>query len=355
MTTARPHFSATLFLALFFLSISSAASHSIKVDRASKLKVLESYGKLPLSFIENRGQVHKEASYYLKGRQGSIYFTSEGIVYDILSDAVLPLKATNYTKTRRLSFTLKLERTNRGVMLIGRGKLPGKANYFIGNDPKKWQTGIPMYKEVVYKDPYTGIDLKIYGTNNQMEYDFIVSPGANPKDIKMTFEGIDALSLDKDGDLLIHTPIADLRHLRPRVYQEIDGERHNVRGSFRVAKNTVSFDIGDYSKNHPLIVDPVTLSYSTFLGATGGDLGYGIAVDASGSAYITGSTLSTDFPTKIANKMRARDYRNSKVVCVVDNTGRPLLASLCALTAFVFGESVQVVARARVNLVYFWF
>ncbi len=311
--TPKAHFSATLLLVLFFLGFSSALSPSIKIERASKLKVLASYGKLPLSFIENRGQVREEAFYYVKGRQGSIYFTREGIVYDLFSDAVLPPKAMHNTETRRLSFTLKLTGANEGVMVIGLNELPGKAHYFIGNDPEKWQTGIPIYEEIVYKGPYTGIDLKVYGTTNQMEYDFIVSPGANPKDIKMTFEGIDALSVDKNGDLLIHTPIADIRHSRPLLYQEIGGERHHVGGSFRIAQNTVDFDIGAYNKNHSLIIDPVTLSYAAFLGATSDDLGYGIAVDSSGSAYVTGSTLSTDFPTQNAYQGKFGGYQDAFV------------------------------------------
>ena len=170
-------------------------------------------------------------------------------------------------------------------------------NYLIGNDPENWQTDIPIYKELIYKGLYKGIDLKVYGTNNQMEYDFIVYPGADPEDIRMAFEGIDALNVDKEGNLVIKIAFGELKHLKPIIYQEIDGRRHTVEGSFVVVEDTFGFDVADYDKNHPLIIDHLTLSYSTYLGGSMEDRGYGIAVDSNQSAYVTGYTMSPNFPT----------------------------------------------------------
>ena len=198
---------------------------------------------------------------------------------------------------KRISFALRSVGAENDVQLIAEHKLPGKVNYLIGNDPENWQTDVPIYKELIYKELYKDIDLKIYGTNNQMEYDFIVYPGADPNDIRMVFEGIDALSVDEEGNLVIKTAIGKLKHLKPVIYQEIDDRRHTVEGSFAVAKNTFGFDVGDYDISRPLIIDPLTLSYSTYLGGDGDDFGRGIAVDSDQHAYVTGATDSLNFPT----------------------------------------------------------
>lgn len=260
-------------------------------------KVSEAYGALPLSFIENEGQVDNDVSYYLNGRQGTVYFTKEAIVYDLLSADASPSKETDPEDFKRLSFVLRPTGAEKDVKLTAEHELHGKVNYLIGNDPENWQTDIPTYKELIYKGLYKGIDLKVYGANNQMEYDFIVYPKADPEDIRMAFEGIDDLSVDEEGNLIIKTAFSELKHLKPVIYQEIDGKRHTVEGSFVVAEDTFGFDVADYDKSYPLIIDPLTLSYSTYLGGSLEDRGYGIAVDSSQNAYVTGYTMSLNFPT----------------------------------------------------------
>ena len=287
-----------VFLLMIFLStLSISAPLPEEPDTATKLKVIDSFGKLPLSFTENRGQINNLVSHYLKGRGGTIYFTKESIVYKLLSEKVPHARDRRSKKSRRLSFTLRPLGAEKTVKLLSQKRLPGRVNYLIGDDPKDWHTNIPLHEEIIYKGLYKGIDLKIYGTNNQMEYDFILSPGADPKVITMACEGIEVLSVDKNGDLLIETPLGDIKHLRPLIYQEIEGTRHLIDGTFKVAENTFSFDIGNYNKDYALIIDPLTLSYSTYLGGSGRDSGSSIAVDSSGAAYVTGLTASTDFPT----------------------------------------------------------
>ena len=291
-------FSSIFLFVVFFATSSFPASQSITPDSATKTKVLASYGKLPLSFIENKGQVNKTVSYYLKGRQGTIYFTQEGMVYDLVSAGPSHPKKTLPTERKRLSFTLKPIGANKDRSLIATDKLPGTIHYLIGNDPTKWKTQIPIYKEIVYNNLYTGIDLKIYGTNNQMEYDFIVSPGSEPANILLAFEGIDALTIDNKGDLIINTALTQLTHLKPIIYQVIDGKRYTREGSFKLAGNTVSFALGDYDTTYPLIIDPLTLSYSTYLGGWSSEIANGIAVDTAGNAYVAGYTYSSNFPTQ---------------------------------------------------------
>jgi len=290
--------SSVFLIATFFLSPSFSDIQPQEHNKATKLKVMNSYGNIPLSFIQNTGQLNRMVRYYLKGGRGNIYFTKGGIAYNLLSgDAPPSSNKSRLNNLKRLSFTLRPMGANKNVRLLSLNKLPGKVNYFTGNNPKNWHTDIPTYKEIVYKNIYNGIDMKIYGNYNQMEYDFIVSPGADPSDIAMLFEGIDALSVDEDGNLLIKTSFGELRHMKPLAYQEIDGRRCTVEGSFIVSKNNFSFHIGDYNKNYPLIIDPLTSSYSTHLGGNSSDYGRSVAVDASGNAYVTGSTTSDNFPT----------------------------------------------------------
>ena len=148
---------------------------------------------------------------------------------------------------------------------------------------------------------YPGISLVYYGNPRQLEYDFQVSPGADPSQIRLRFSGADRLTLDERGDLVVQAKGQILLQHKPVVYQDVAGARHAVAGTFLVEGNHVCFALGGYDRSKALIIDPV-LSYSTYLGGSGGgfgngDGGGGIAVDASGSAYVTGITHSPDFPT----------------------------------------------------------
>ena len=171
-----------------------------------------------------------------------------------------------------------------------------RANYFIGNDPDKWRTNVPTYAKVQYQDVYPGVDLVYYGNQRQLEYDLVVGPGADPAAIALSFEGVKGLRIDAQGDLVLDTPGGEVRQHKPLVYQEVDGVRREIAGAYVLnAERQVGFQVAAYDASQPLIIDPV-LVYSTYLGGGGGG-GHGIAVDASGNAYVTGFTASTDFPT----------------------------------------------------------
>jgi uncharacterized protein (TIGR03437 family) len=191
-----------------------------------------------------------------------------------------------------------------GAAATGEEQLPGKANYFIGSDPANWRTGVPTYSKVRYPNVYPGMDLVYYGNQRQLEYDFLVAPGADPKPIRLQFAGAKGLRFGADGDLVVTTSNGALAFHKPVVYQMIDGQRKTVEGSFAMLdKRTVGFRLGSYDRAKPLVIDPV-LAYSTYLGGSGintqpgfGDIALGLAVDGSGSAYIAGYTFSSDFPT----------------------------------------------------------
>jgi YD repeat-containing protein len=307
----------TIFLC-FWGSFGFCASNP---PQPEQVKLNAEYGGLPLAFIKNQGQVDEQVLYYLKGREGTIYFTKSGIVYDLIKKDVGapvpapndPVSSTQDQTFSRLSFTLKPQGANADVQVIPQDELPGKINYFIGNDSTKWHTNIPIYKSIIYQGLYPGIDLKVYGTNRQMEYDFIVHPGADPKAISLAGEGIEGLEVDAEGNLIIKTALTDIKHLKPVIYQEVDGKRLTVDGSFTTSQNRIGFDIKNYNKTYPLTIDPLTLSYSTYLGGNNTEDGKGIAVDSQGCAYVTGYTISSDFPT--ANAYDS-SYNNSTDVFI---------------------------------------
>jgi hypothetical protein len=185
------------------------------------------------------------------------------------------------------------------VEILATDPLPGKVNHYQGNDPGKWRTEVPTYKSVLYREAYSGIDLKFYGTGQQVEYDLIIKPGADPQQVKFIYQGIKALKVTKEGELTI--TLLGGGHLvqqKPVIYQEIDGQRVSREGKFRLlsGKRGYGFDLASYDTRYPLIIDPVVLVYSTYLGGNALEEGIAIAVGSDGSAYVVGTTQSTNFP-----------------------------------------------------------
>jgi hypothetical protein len=177
----------------------------------------------------------------------------------------------------------------------GLEELQGKANYFIGNDPRKWRVNVPLFSRVRFHNIYPGVDLVYYGNQKQLENDFIVAPGANPQSITLNFDGAEKLSLDAQGNLVLAAREGEVRFERPRIYQDVDGKRRKVPGHYLLKDaRQVGFQVAAYDRSRPLIIDPV-LSYSTYLG--GATYGYGIAVDSAGNTYLTGVAGATNFPT----------------------------------------------------------
>ncbi len=193
-----------------------------------------------------------------------------------------------------LGFTL--QGANQNVVAKGVDTLPGQRNYFIGNDPSKWRTGVPTFRAVRYEEIYPGISLTYYGNQRQLEYDFVIAPGADPQSIRLTFDAGVRPGISADGDLVLRTSGGEVRQKRPVIYQEIAGQRRAIEGRFVLSgKRQVGFELGSYDRTKPLVIDP-TLVYSTYLGGSSDDLGSSIAVDSSNNIYIAGTTSSTNFP-----------------------------------------------------------
>ncbi|MGA2966748.1 MAG: SBBP repeat-containing protein [Terriglobales bacterium] len=193
---------------------------------------------------------------------------------------------------------MKLRNANPAAKVIGMDELAGKSNYFIGNDPAKWRTNVPTYAKVKYEGIYSGIDLVYYGNQRQLEYDFIVDPGADPRRIAFDVSGVKRIRRDAQGELVfkMKTGEDEIRWHKPVVYQERNGARQEIAARYAIkGMNRVGFELAKYDASRALYIDP--LIYSTYLGGSGTDGGSGIALDSAGNAYVTGSTGSTDFPT----------------------------------------------------------
>ncbi|MGB7760046.1 MAG: SBBP repeat-containing protein [Bryobacteraceae bacterium] len=180
--------------------------------------------------------------------------------------------------------------------LEGLDPLPGKSFYYIGNDPRKWRTGIPQYGRVGYRDVYPGVDLVFYGNGDQLEYDLILGPHADLSRVRLRFDGARGLAVEESGDLRIESSQGVLRQKKPVVYQETGGVRRELVGSYVVAGREVRFAVTGYDPAQRLVIDPVIV-WATFFGGSGNDLPGGIAVDGSGNTYFAGYTYSANFPT----------------------------------------------------------
>ena len=192
---------------------------------------------------------------------------------------------------------MKLFHANPAAKATGTDELPGTTNYFIGNDPAKWRTNVSNYAKVKYEGIYPGIDLVYYGNQRQLECDFIVAPGVDPRAIQFHFRGAKRIHKDEHGDLVLKMGEGEVRWHKPVVYQEKNGARQEIAANYDITdKNLVGFELAKYDARRPLYIDP--LVYSTYLGGRSYDEGFGIAVDSGGNAYVTGGTESTDFPTQ---------------------------------------------------------
>jgi hypothetical protein len=299
------------------------------------------FGRFPLYFITNKGQVHERAVFYAKTSKYTLWLTKEGLVFDsirhrsnpssnhLLSHSTTPQLTRINRDVSRLIFLNS--RINATMVPIDESKL--RVNYFIGKYKSNWHCNVPTSLAVLYKGLYKNVDLKVHGIEKQIEYDWIVKPDGDPGDIRFTYKNVKGTRIDEEGNLLIETDFGKLMHKKPVSYQthktQDEGvgtglracpeERKYVDVTFKkIGKNTYGFSVGKYDKTRELVIDPVVLAYSTYLGGDGNEFGQGIAVDGSGSAYVTGFTYSSNFP--VSNRYQDDQIDIDAFVTRIDTT-----------------------------------
>jgi hypothetical protein len=281
------------------------------VDPAAAIQpgVSEAYGELPLHFEANQGQTDAQVNFLARGSGYTLFLTPGEAVLKLSMPVGFEVSSFGL-QAEPASFLDSPSETGNGAVLrlqfvganpasqvVGLEELPGKINYFIGNDSSQWQTNIPTYAKVKYQAVYPGVDVVYYGYQGQLEYDLIVAPGANPDVIRLNFQGAERLEVAAEGDLILYTAGGEVRQQPPLIYQEINGTKQTISGQYVLTgKSQVGFDVAAYDPSRPLIIDPV-LAYSSYLGGGDADIGNGIAVDTAGNAYLVGQTTSSDFPT----------------------------------------------------------
>jgi uncharacterized repeat protein (TIGR01451 family) len=296
----------------------AAGSMSVETSRAGNSAGLRaSFAQLPLSFEPNQGQTDQQVKYLSRGSGYTLFLTSEEAVLAVPGSAL------------RIGFL----RTNPAPEITAVDRLPGASNYFVGRDPAKWRRDIPHYARVVYRDVFPGVDMAFYGTERQLEFDVVVRPGGDPAAIRLGFSGGRTLDIGPAGDLISNVGNAEIRFHKPLVYQRTDeteagsqvGKQLKDGRYVLIGEHEIGFAVADYDRRKTLVIDPV-LSYSTLLGGSGFDSGAGIAVDAAGSAYVTGETASANFPT-MGGVQGSNNGLSDVFVTKLDPTGTSLVYS----------------------------
>ncbi|HEX4951679.1 MAG TPA: SBBP repeat-containing protein [Blastocatellia bacterium] len=268
-------------------------------------------GIAPLYFEENHGQFADEVRYLARYEGQRVLLTSLGMIWETRSGKSLGMKFAG---------------TNSTVQVEGTSPLPGKVNYLWGNEQKHHYKNIPTYEKVRYRNVYAGTDLVYYFKNRILEYDFVVSPGADSRAIQLAFDQGADISLKKNGDLIVRTANGELCHHKPFAYQIINNKKQEVPAQFkRLGNGRIGFELASYNHQIPLVIDP-SLTYSSYLGGSDYDIGTGIAVDSAGNIYIAGTTNSSNFP--LSASAYQKQIKGSDVfITKFDATGRTVLYS----------------------------
>jgi uncharacterized repeat protein (TIGR01451 family) len=302
-------------------AVNAGSAPRAGVPRAEAVgrKALRNYARLPLSFEPNVGESNPEVKFLSRGPGYSLFLTG--------NRAVLQVRTQSASPTFH-ALALELLGANSGTTIAPSDRLPGVSNYLLGSNPSQWHTGVPHFARVHYRDIYPGVDLVYYGRQQQLEYDFVVAPMADPGHIRLRVQGATALTVGDEGNLNLHLPGGVIQLRRPQVYQQIGNRKHPVAARYVLESgNRVAFALANYDHRHALVIDP-RLAYFSYLGGTGNESTPSIAVDSAFNAYLAGTTTSTDFPTTAGAYQTAKKGITSNIfVTKFNSAGTALVFS----------------------------
>ena len=279
------------------------------------------YGNLPLAFEPNQGQSDSRVKFLSRGDGYTVFLTETGAVLTLQDAAGSTIRASLIGAAP--------------ARVDGIDPLVGHTNYIIGNDPRRWQMGVPQFGKVRYDGIYPGIDLLFYGNQRQLEYDFIVSPHRQPSSIRLAIDGAKSVRLDSNGDLVLGTRTRPIRMQRPIAYQHIGGTRRPVDVRYRLTRgHTIGFDVGPYDSNAALVIDPLVLVSSSYLGGFGWDEPNDMALDTAGNAYVTGLTEGRGFPVTAGGELSASVSSVNAFVTKIDPSGSLVYSTIFGGSSF---------------------
>jgi len=337
-----------IFLLNFLLNAEPVReAPGIRLPTSQELNVRPDFGRMPLYFIPNEGQVDSQVDFYVKGKDKIIYFTPKGVTFVLAELNSSNAEAEGRYKvkgslsrvkqaSRRWVVNLDFIGARSDVRPLGKKKTGAVISYFKGK-PEDWYTSLPAYSRIVYPNLWPGIDLVYYGTVDRLKYEFIVHPGADPSRIQLAYRGAKSVGVDEKGRLKVDTPLGGFHDDVPAAYQEKRRKRVNISLAYRPqtlekeAKHDhmdkeqsetqafiYGFEVGDYDRNLTLVLDPAILVYCGYIGGSKEDWANGIAVDSSGSAYVTGETLSEEgsFPVAVGPDLTYSNFYDAFVAKV---------------------------------------
>jgi hypothetical protein len=356
-----------LTLSLAWVSVPPRSTTTASASPVSSSHVI-TFERPPLRFEMNEGQSDSEVRFTARENNGIAFLTSDGTVLQLTIAVAKPDSKAGFRKAAGAleesgfassSVRLKAIGANSNARMIGLERLPGVTNYLIGNDRRKWRTGVAGYGKVKHENVYPGIDLIYYGNQEgRLEYDFIVAPGADPNQIAVSIEGAQGVEIDQAGDLIISAATGKIRQPAPRIYQEVDGQRHQIAGQYRlldgeteignrqsaIGNPLVTFALADYDASQPLVIDPEVV-YATYLGGSststvGNEGARSVAVDGAGAVYLVGTALS-NFPTMNPQQGALRGFINA-FITKLDAGGQMVYSTYLGGSAFDEGAVIKV-------------
>lgn len=332
---------------------------------SSKRPAITKYDQHPIYFEKNVGQANPKAKFISRSEGYKIFLTQQGEAVFSIKTSSMPNPALTNSDglggvnvripNQTLStFSMKFADSNPKPKVTSEDELLTKVNYFIGNDSRKWHTDISTYGKVRYQEVYPGVDVLFYGTQRQLEYDFVVAPKANPAQVQIEFTGVDNVSIDRaTGDLVIKVADQEIHQHKPFTYQLVNGVKQEVASSYYIQTGTdsvrVGFNVSSYDRNQPLVIDP-TLEYSVLLGGGAGDFFNHFRVDSTGAVYVIGVTVSSDLPTKSPFQQSLQGQLDT-LVAKFSPTGTLVFATYLGGTNGEVGLNIAIDATGNMYLV----